>query len=131
MSETNGFQVPAEQEFDTVGLQGSMQEILQDNIGSYVTVDFLIGTQNMVSKDGLLYSVGTQFIVLYEDVSKEYIVCDIFAIKFVTFYLPGYRPGQVPSETTPATETSAPVQTETAPTAAQAAYAHVLKKTRR
>ena len=90
-----GFQTPAEPPLDTVGLQGSMQQILQDNIGNYVSVEFLIGTQNLVSRQGILYSVGTGFLVLYDDVQQVYEVCDVFSVKFVTFYLPGHRPGQV------------------------------------
>ena len=40
MSETNNgnFQVPAEQSFDTESFQGSMQQVLQDNLGSYVSL---------------------------------------------------------------------------------------------
>ena len=90
-----GFQTPAEPPLDTVGLQGSMQQILQDNIGNYVSVEFLIGTQNIVTRQGILYSVGTGFLVLYDDIQQVYEVCDVFSVKFVTFYLPGHRPGQV------------------------------------
>ena len=31
---------------------------------------------------------------LYEENSQTFVVCDIFSVKFVTFYLPGQRPGQ-------------------------------------
>lgn len=89
-----GFQTPAEPAMDTIGLQGSMQQILQDNVGNYVSVEFLIGTQNMVTRQGILYSVGAGFLVLYDDVQRVYEVCDVFSVKFVTFYLPGTRPGQ-------------------------------------
>lgn len=138
MSETDsGFQVPAEQPFDTEAFQGSMQQVLQDNIGTYVSVDFLIGTQSIVTKQGILYAVGAQFIVLYDDVNQQYTVCDIFAVKFITFYLPGHRPGQVSNGTT--TETSAQPRFTGAATAvsaqaqeavmtpAQAAYSHVVR----
>lgn len=155
MSETskNGFHVPPEQDFDTVGFQGSMQQVLQENIGNYVIVDFLIGTGTLESRQGILYNVASQFIVLYDDLNLRYVVCDIFSIKFVTFLLPGYRPGQIPSvlpssdaegseaeaaETaamseasrqsaanTPAAETLArpPI------TPSQAAYAHAVRRT--
>ncbi|MBR4082404.1 MAG: hypothetical protein IKK21_11530 [Clostridia bacterium] len=127
MSEMNNgnFQVPAEQSFDTESFQGSMQQVLQDNLGSYVSVDFLIGTQNFITKQGVLFWVGSQFIVLYEEANQQYVVCDIFAIKFVTFFLPGHRPGQVPQ--TPA----APVyHSDPAMTPAQAAYAHATRSKR-
>lgn len=88
-------QVPPAQDFDTANFQGSMQEVLHENIGNYVLVDFLIGTSNLVTRQGFLYYVGTQFIVLYDSLNLRYVVCDIFSIKFVTFLLPGYQPGQI------------------------------------
>ena len=44
---------------------------------------------------------------LYEEASQNFVVCDIFSLKFITFYLPGRRPGQpgngvnVPTVTVP------------------------------
>ena len=46
----------------------------------------------MTSRQGILYSVGTAYVILYEETSRTFIMCDIFSIKFVTFYLPGQRP---------------------------------------
>ena len=96
MSSDMDFTVPAQENFDTPGLQGSIQQILSDNIGNYVACEFLIGTDSMRVKSGVLYAVGTGFVVLFEEVSRTYIVCDIFSIKFVTFYLPGMRPQVTP-----------------------------------
>lgn len=45
-------QVPPAQNFDTANFQGSMQEVLHENIGKYVLVDFLIGTSNLVTRQG-------------------------------------------------------------------------------
>ena len=95
MMTNNGFTVPPAQDFDTVGFQGSLQQILQENIGNYVIVDFLIGTGNLETRQGVLYDVASQFLVLFDDINLRYVVCDIFSVKFVTFLLPGYRPGQV------------------------------------
>lgn len=133
------FSTPPAQDFDTVGFQGSMQQILQQNIGNYVIVDFLIGTSTQVSKQGVLYAVGSQFMVLYDDINLRYEVCDIFSVKFVTFLLPGYRPGQLPSSVVeqlirdaqrPAQDEPPPAaQTTFAPiTPAQAAYAHAARR---
>lgn len=104
----NGFNVPPDQDFDTVSFQGSMQQVLQENIGNYVIVEFLIGTNNLISRQGILYNVATQFIVLYDEIESRYVVCDIFSVKFVTFLLPGYRPGQIPSTTYPAQPEASP-----------------------
>ena len=98
MSETaDGFRVPATQNFNTETFAGSVQQVLQDNIGQYVIVDFFMGTGTLETRQGVLYDVATQYIVLYDEINLHYVVCDVFSIKFVTFLLPNYRPGQVPS----------------------------------
>ena len=104
MSETaanNGFSVPPDQDFNTVSFQGSMQQVLQENIGNYVIVEFLIGTSSLITRQGILYNVASQFLVLFDEFEARYVVCDIFSVKFVTFLLPGYRPGQIPATTYP------------------------------
>ncbi len=143
MSETmqnNNFNVPPDQDFNTVSFQGSMQQVLQENIGNYVIVEFLIGTGNLISRQGVLYSVATQFLVLYDEFEARYVVCDIFSVKFVTFLLPGYRPGQLPSSSdvprVSDTQTSssenidlpASSLSQDALTPAQAAYAHTVRR---
>ncbi len=68
------------------------QEALALNIGEYVVIDFLIGTNMIVKKQGLLFNVGISYLTLFDDETKTFITCDFFSIKFVTFYLPGQRP---------------------------------------
>ena len=100
MSETNGnnsFQTPAEENFNTMTFQGSIQQVLSENIGSYVIIDFFMGTSVLETRQGFLHSVASQYLVLYDEINPHYVVCDIFSIKFVTFLLPNYRPGQVPT----------------------------------
>ena len=85
-------QVPPAQNFDTANFQGSMQEVLHENIGKYVLVDFLIGTSNLVTRQGFLYYVGTQFIVLYDSLNLRYVVCGMSSpSSSSTFLLPGYQ----------------------------------------
>ena len=107
MSEANGynnFQTPAEENFNTMTFQGSIQQVLSENIGSYVIIDFFMGTSVLETRQGILYSVASQYVVLYDEINKHYVVCDIFSIKFVTFLLPNYRPGQVPATDSQAAE---------------------------
>lgn len=98
MSETMGqnFNTPAQPDFDTMTFSGSMQQVLQDNIGKYVIVEFFMGTDSLAMREGYLYYVAAQYIVLFDEINLHYVVCDMFSIKFVTFLLPNYRPGQVP-----------------------------------
>ena len=128
---SNGFNVPEDQDFNTETFQGSMQQVLSDNIGSYVIVEFLIGTGQLSVKQGLLYYVGSQFLVLLDEVEARYVVCDIFAVKFVTFLLPGYRPGSVPADGgtgEESTTTAAITAREAVRTPGQAAYAHATRR---
>ena len=78
-------------------LQLSLQEALSKNIGEYVVVEFLIGTNMIEKKQGILYNVGLSYIIIYEEQSKTFIICDLYSIKFVTFYLPGQKPPQQPT----------------------------------
>ncbi len=86
------FTAPPQQPFDSPEMIGSMQRILAQNVGEYVVIEFLIGTGQIMRKQGLLYNVATSFVVLFDDAVKNFIVCDIFSVKFVYFYLPGDRP---------------------------------------
>ncbi len=86
------FNTPPQNNFDTEEMIGSMQYILAKNIGEYVVAEFLIGTERLMRKQGILYFVGTSFVTLYDDQNNNFIICDIFSIKFVYFYFPGDRP---------------------------------------
>lgn len=70
--------------------RGSLNYNLRTNIGTYVVIEFLIGTSNLVVKEGILYSVGVNYITLYNNVENYYTLCDFYSIKFVTFYDPRY-----------------------------------------
>ena len=96
--ENTVLEVPAGESFNTEALQGSMQQILSENIGRYVTCEFLVGTTLEVQKAGYIYAVGMSFVVLNDVINRVFIICDIFAIKFVTFYYPTEYP-TTPTET--------------------------------
>ena len=65
--------------------RGSIQQILSDNTGKRVVVDFLVGSTNIVRKEGILYMVGLSYIVLFDDRNGTYTVCNLYSIEFVTF----------------------------------------------
>ena len=137
MSEMNtggSFTVPPDQNFDTVTFQGSMQQVLQENVGKYVIVEFLIGTNGLTSRQGMLYYVGTQFLVLLDEFESRFIVCDIFSVKFVTF-LEGRSASTYPSLDQTAVQGSAPMDAPAVEAGAlspsQAAYAHAARRSGR
>ena len=77
---------------------GSFQAALQNNLGYFVVIEFLIGTNGLTEKEGILFAVGNNFVTLYEQETDRYIVCDLFSVKFVTFFRqsPNVNRGNVP-----------------------------------
>ena len=94
IQEGGGINIPPEpaSEFETPGMQGSMQQLLSENLGKFVIADFLIGVSSIVRRVGILYSVGRSFVVLYHEDYHTFQVCDIFSLKFVAFFPPGFEP---------------------------------------
>ena len=60
--------------------------ILKNNLGYYVICDFLIGTGSLDSREGILYASGVNYLTLYHPQNETYTVCDIYSLKFITFY---------------------------------------------
>ncbi len=77
---------PEGQPFVYIPTADTIQAALKPNIGRFVVVEFLIGTSNTVTKSGVLYEVGLNYIVLYDEAEGSYTVCDFYAIKFITFF---------------------------------------------
>jgi len=62
------------------------QGYLRNNIGSKVKVEFLIGTNMLVDREGTLVDVGVSYIIINETETDDLLLCDIYSIKFVRFY---------------------------------------------
>ena len=57
---------------------------LREQIGKLIRVEFLIGTNNLTDRTGILEDVGASYILLRSIESDNLIYCDIYSIKFVT-----------------------------------------------
>ena len=57
---------------------------LRQQIGKIVRVEFLIGTNNLVDRIGILEDVGVSYILLRSIESNTLVYCDLYSIKFVT-----------------------------------------------
>lgn len=57
---------------------------LRENIGKLMRVEFLIGTNNLVDRIGILADVGASYIVLQSLESDSMTYADLYAIKFIT-----------------------------------------------
>ena len=57
---------------------------LRTQIGKLMRVEFLIGTNNLVDRIGILQDVGASYILLRSLESDSITYCDIYSIKFIT-----------------------------------------------
>ena len=57
---------------------------LRQNIGKLMRVEFLIGTNNLVDRIGILEDVGASYMLLRSLESNTTVYADIYSIKFVT-----------------------------------------------
>lgn len=65
---------------------------LREQLGKLVRVEFLIGTNNLTDRTGILEDVGVSYILLRSIESGNLIFCDLYAIKFVNIAEYPYRP---------------------------------------
>ena len=63
-----------------------MNGFLRTQIGRPVRVEFLIGTNNLVDRSGILLAVGANYILLNETETDDILLCDFYNIKFIRFY---------------------------------------------
>ena len=63
---------------------------LREQIGRLMRVEFLIGTNNMVDRIGILEDVGASYILLRSFENDSLVYCDIYSIKFITISTTGF-----------------------------------------
>ncbi len=66
--------------------QASLRSLLARNVGYFVVCTFQIGNQHAVTWQGILHTVGSDYLVLYQPDHEKYISCDFYALKFVQFH---------------------------------------------
>lgn len=64
----------------------SQRSLLNRNIGYFVVATFLIGTGQTVTWQGILHTVGSDYMVLYQPDYERYISCDLYSLKFMQFH---------------------------------------------
>ena len=67
---------------------------LRQNIGKLMRVEFLIGTNNLTDRIGILEDVGASYILLRSIESNSLIYADIYSIKFITISTNNYMPNR-------------------------------------
>lgn len=66
--------------------QASLRSLLDRNVGYFVIATFLVGPQQSVTWQGILHTVGSDYIVLYQPDYERYISGDLYSLKFVQFH---------------------------------------------
>lgn len=66
--------------------QASLRSLLARNVGYFVVCTFQIGSQQAVTWQGILHTVGSDYLVLYQPDQNKYVSCDFYALKFVQFH---------------------------------------------
>jgi hypothetical protein len=59
---------------------------LRTQIGKRMKIMFLIGTNIVQDREGILLEVGISYIVIKEVDTNNKLLCDMYSIKFVTIY---------------------------------------------
>ena len=62
---------------------------LREQIGRLMRVEFLIGTNNLTDRIGILEDVGASYILLRSFENDSLVYCDIYSIKFITISTTG------------------------------------------
>lgn len=70
----------------------NMQDMMSGGVGRYVACELLIGTNNIALRHGVLTQVGPSYFILHNPVANHSTACDLYALKFVTFYPEGEAP---------------------------------------
>lgn len=64
---------------------GFLQAYLRRNLGKRVRIEFLIGTNILTDRVGILEEVGISYVVIRDQAGSR-TVCDLYSIKFVTIF---------------------------------------------
>jgi hypothetical protein len=83
---------PINQDFEIAPIPPVVNNVLYTQgwlttmIGKYIKIEFLIGTNMLIDREGILTEVGISYIVIQESGSKDLVMCDIYSIKFVRIF---------------------------------------------
>jgi len=66
--------------------QASLRSLLNRNVGYFVVATFLVGTSQPVTWQGILHSVGNDYLVIFQPDYERYISGDLYSLKFVQFH---------------------------------------------
>ncbi|HBN84905.1 MAG TPA: hypothetical protein DDZ89_13805, partial [Clostridiales bacterium] len=65
---------------------GYIQGFLRTQIGRHVKIEFVVGTNMFIDREGYLVDVGIDYLIINETNTDDYLLCDMYSIKFVKIY---------------------------------------------
>lgn len=79
--------MPYDQPFPVTGESIEyLNGFIRTQLGRRVKLEFLVGTSNLETRDGILLAVGANFILINAENSNDLMACDFYNLKFITFY---------------------------------------------
>ena len=78
-------QMPSIGTENTEGIE-YLNGLIRTQIGRRASIDFLLGTSGMVTKDGYILGVGSNYILINEVDTDDITACDFYNIKFIRFF---------------------------------------------
>jgi len=63
-----------------------LQGYLKEFVGKFVKIEFLIGTNMFVDKEGTLKNVGISYVTLQPPETDDLLIADLYSIKFITVF---------------------------------------------
>jgi hypothetical protein len=57
---------------------------LSQQLGKRVLAEFVVGTNSFLDKTGVLRSVGANYFVLEDFITRAMTLCDLYSVKFIT-----------------------------------------------
>lgn len=81
-----------------MNIDTTTQEMLFNMIGRYVICELLIALNTFYIREGILLQVAKNFFLLFDESTNTRVACDLHALKFLTVFPPGERPGVMTQE---------------------------------
>ncbi len=75
-----------------MSFQYTLKNMLMQNIGEYVVIEYYVGKDMLVKKQGILYNVESSYVILFDEKNQNFVMTDLSSIKFVTFYSSDQKP---------------------------------------
>ncbi len=81
-----------------MNIDTTTQEMLLNMIGRYVICELLIALNTFYIREGILLQVAQNFFLLFDESTNARVACDLHALKFLTVFPAGERPGAMTQE---------------------------------